>query len=237
MTTEDDFRRISYGDSSDQVVDLYPASRDMQQKTIILVHGGYWRTDFTKALMEPLVHFFRDFGVNVANIEYRRGPEQGWPVPLEDVRQAVAAVKEVVDGPIYGIGHSVGGQLVLLAEGQFDYVVALAPVTDATRVFEEGLGEDAAQEYFRVAPHDAVEVYRDASAIHQRALGKGTLLVHGNNDVRVPLEHSRVYAAKQWEADAPVDTFFMADLSHIDCIEPGHAVWSPIVQWMGLKKS
>lgn len=236
MATAEEFRRIPYGDSPDQVVDLYTASVGVQQKTIILVHGGYWRTEFTKSLMDPLAHFFREFGVNVANIEYRRGPEHGWPVPLEDVRRAVAAVREVVDGPLYGIGHSVGGQLVLLAEAQFDFAVALAPVTDATKVFEEGLGDDAAQEYFRATPHDEAEVYRAASAIHQPALAKSTLLVHGGNDVRVPLEHSRIYAAKQWEADAPVDAFFMASLSHIECIEPGHAVWSAIVQWMGLTK-
>ena len=237
MALDKEFRRIPYGDHPDQVVDLYAAPGGVQQKIIILVHGGYWRTEFTKTLMEPLAYFFQGFGLNVANIEYRRGPEHGWPVPLEDVRQAVAAVKDVVDGPTYGIGHSVGGQLVLLAEEQFDFIVALAPVTDAGRVFEEGLGDDAAQEYFQVGPDSAAEVYRAASAIHQPALDKGTLLVHGANDVRVPLDHSRVYAATQWAADAPVDAFFMANLNHISCIEPEHAVWNAIVQWMGLTKS
>lgn len=234
MATEEEFRRISYGNSTDQVVDFYPASGAIQQKTIVLMHGGYWRTEFTKTLMEPLVHFFRGLRVNVANVEYRRGPEHGWPIPLEDARQAVAAVKETADGPVYGIGHSVGGQLVLLAEDQFDFMVALAPVTDVARAHEEGLGDDAAQEYFQATPDDAAEVYRAASAIHQPVIGKGTLFVHGNNDVRVPLDHSRAYAAKQWAADAPVDAFFMANLSHIECIEPEHAVWGAIVQWMGL---
>lgn len=234
MATEEEFRRISYGDSPDQVVDLYLAFGAVQQKTIVLVHGGYWRTAFTKALMEPLVHFFRGLGANVANVEYRRGPEHGWPIPLEDVRQAVATVKEVADGSLYGIGHSVGGQLVLLAEDEFDFVVALAPVTDAVRVHDEGLGDEAAQEYFRATPDEAAEVYRAASAIQQPVMGTDTLLVHGANDVRVPLEHSRVFAAKQWEADAPVDGFFVANLSHIECIEPEHTVWGAVVHWMGL---
>lgn len=229
--------RLFYGDHPDQYVDLFDSPSATDLGTVVLVHGGYWRTEFTAALMDPLVTFFQSHAVPVANVEYRRGPEHAWPIPLDDVFAATTALKEHVTGPLCGIGHSVGGQLVLLAEKAFDALVALAPVTDAARVYTEKLGDSAAQEYFQQSPEQMPGMYAGASAVHQPGVHARTLLVHGNDDDRVPLRHSLDYAAAQWAADAPVDTLFLAALEHKECIQPDHAVWKYITEWMNIPVS
>lgn len=224
--------RLTYGEHPDQYVDLFRTPSATDQGIIVLVHGGYWRTEFTAELMDPLVSFFQNKGMQVANIEYRRGPEHAWPIPLNDVFAATTTLKEHTTGPFCGIGHSVGGQLVMLAEKAFDSIVALAPVTDAARVYAEKLGDSAAQEYFQQSPEQIPGTYASASAVHQPGIRASTLIVHGNDDDRVPLRHSLDYAAAQWAADAPVDTLFLATLGHKECIQPEHSAWNYINQWM-----
>jgi len=224
--------RLIYGEHPDQYVDLFKNSLATNAGIAVLVHGGYWRTEFTAELMDPLVSFLQARGMHVANVEYRRGPEHGWPIPLNDVFAATRTLQEQISGSFCGIGHSVGGQLVLLAEKAFDSIVALAPVTDAARVFTEKLGDSAAQEYFHQSPEQIPGTYAGASAVHQAGVTARTLLVHGNDDDRVPLRHSLDYAAAQWGADARLDTLFLATLGHKECIQPEHSAWNYITQWM-----
>ncbi len=224
--------RLTYGDDPDQFVEFFEAASKQDSTVVVLVHGGYWRSALTAELMEPLVQHFLSQDISVANVEYRRGVENPWPTPLKDVQSAVQTLREHTRGELFGIGHSVGGQLVLLAEKSFDSVVALAPVTDAARIYTERWGDDAAQEYFQRSPEAAPTLYASASAVHQAAVGTNLLVVHGNNDDRVPLRHSLDYVAAQWESGAAVDTLFLAFLDHLECIDPQHAAWTYIMQWL-----
>lgn len=223
--------RLSYGDEPDQFVTLYESTAG-GDGAVLLVHGGYWRSALTEELMNPLVEYFLREDIAVANIEYRRGPENAWPIPIEDVSAAVQLVRKHVSGHLCGIGHSVGGQLVLLANQNLDSTVALAPVTDTARVHTEGLGDDAAPEYFQRSPEEAPSVYASSSAVHQGAVEVPTLVVHGANDDRVPLRHSLDYTAAQWTAGAPVDTLFLHSLDHLECIQPQHSAWRYINDWV-----
>lgn len=224
--------RLTYGDDPDQYVDFFEATSKQDSTVMVLVHGGYWRSALTTDLMESLVRYFLNQGISVANVEYRRGVENPWPTPLQDVQRAVQTLGDHTRGELFGIGHSVGGQLVLLAEKSFDSVVALAPVTDAARIYTERWGDDAAREYFQQSPEAAPTLYASASAVHQAAVAANLLVVHGNNDDRVPLRHSLDYVAAQWASGAAVDTLFLAFLDHLECIDPQHPAWTYIMQWL-----
>lgn len=223
-----------YGEHADQHIYVHRTRVPFgHEPVIVVVHGGYWRERVSSEAIEGVVSHLLKAGYDVVNVEYRRGPAEGaWPIPRDDVRAAVAAAREHFgERTLIGLGHSVGGQLVLLAADQFDAVVALAPVTDAVRVQTEGLGEGAALEYFGATADEAAEAYAQASAVRQAAPTCPTLVVQGLLDDRVPPAHSFDYAAAH--AGAPIDLIIDHGADHAQVAEPDHQVWRLIEAWLG----
>lgn len=230
---------LHYGPDDAQCITLCKPNPDCEIRgTAALIHGGYWRARFDASLMDPLATDLADNGWAVANIEYRRGGDGGgWPDTLDDVRTALAAIasdarRNEAPGPLVGVGHSVGAQLALLAANLLDAVVALAPVTDVTRTYYEGLGEGAAAEFFGTDPISAPELYAAASPIQNLPIGIPSLLVHGANDQRVPAEHSLDYISKARAAGERVDFQSCDNLDHREAIDPQHAAWADVLHWM-----
>ncbi|GAA1497455.1 alpha/beta hydrolase [Paeniglutamicibacter kerguelensis] len=229
---------LFYGTDEAQHLSLsWPANVASPRGVVALIHGGYWRSSLYASLMEPLAASLLENGWAVANIEYRRGASGPWPAPLEDCRQALSLVEAVVrerrlQGPAISIGHSVGGQLALLTAGLADAVVALAPVTDAERTYNEALGENAAREYFGTSPAETPGIYRQASAVRQLPIHTPTLLIHGANDSRVPIGHSRDYVHAAQAAGSPVFLREYKELSHLEDIDPLAAHWPDVLAWI-----
>ncbi|EMY33152.1 esterase family protein [Arthrobacter crystallopoietes BAB-32] len=230
---------LSYGPHAPQTIECWDAAVPGPARGVaVLVHGGYWRARFDASLMVPLARDLALHGWAVANVEYRRGGNGGgWPETGQDVRSAVAAVaatrwRQSHPGPLVGVGHSVGGQLALLTADLLDAVVALAPVTDTGRTYREGLGENAAAEFFGVSPEQAPEVYAGASPIRQLPLETPALVVHGAVDQRVPVEHSLDYLARARAAGDRTDFISPYDLDHLAAIDPSAQVWPSVREWM-----
>jgi acetyl esterase/lipase len=239
---------LRYGGSPDQVVEVMePSGRPLG--VAVLLHGGYWRAQFTRALMEPLAQDLLGRGWCVANVEYRRlgvedlqpslGAERPgtWPTSLVDVTAALGAVRDHLRGsglhlPVVSVGHSVGGQLALLTAGQVDAVVALAPVTDLARTREERLGEDAVRDVIPEPPQERPEAYAEGSPLHQLPVGRPTLLVHGDADTRVPLAHSEDYLRRATELSDDVELTVVPGLDHLGLIRPDAPHWPGVVDWM-----
>ena len=204
---------------------------------VLLVHGGYWQAPYMLDLMRPIAADLAARGWAVANVEYRRDAEGPWPVPEEDVRAGIAAVLASQwgrghAGPRVSLGHSVGGQLALLTAEAVDAVVALAPVTDVPRVWREGLGQDAAQRYFNASPEDEPEVYAAASPLARLPLRRPVLVVQGDADDRVPLDHSLAYASAAEMAGDSVQLEVYAGMDHFVVIDPAWDHWDDVVDWM-----
>ncbi|MFE2290984.1 alpha/beta hydrolase family protein [Streptomyces sp. NPDC059452] len=129
-------RTVAYGDHPDQVVDFY-APRDGRTGAplVVLLHGGAWRARYDRAHLSPLADFLARRGFAVANVEYRRGGEEGgrapgaeplagrWPETFDDVAAALDAVpalaaRELPEADVRRVvvaGHSAGGHLALWA--------------------------------------------------------------------------------------------------------------------------
>ncbi|MCG2623949.1 prolyl oligopeptidase family serine peptidase [Arthrobacter sp. I2-34] len=230
---------LQYGPHAPQTIECWdPDPGQPCHGAAVLVHGGYWRARFDASLMEPLVRDLTAHGWAVANVEYRRGGNGGgWPATLEDVQAAVDAVAATPwragwSGPLLGIGHSVGGQLVLLAAGRLDAVVALAPVTDAARTWREGLGENAAAEFFGSSPGQDPATYEAASPVWQLPVGVPLLVVHGASDQRVPVEHSQDYLVAARGAGDQVDFYSPHELDHLAAIDPATPTWERVRHWL-----
>ena len=77
----------------DQVADLYPPAGDGPFPVVVVVHGGFWRARFGLELMHDVCRDLQMRGLAAWNVEYRRlGTGGGWPVSLEDVQLAIAAL-------------------------------------------------------------------------------------------------------------------------------------------------
>jgi acetyl esterase/lipase len=231
-----DAQRFSYGDHPEQHLDVIGAD-DAARGTVVLLHGGYWRGALTSALMEPIARDLAGRGWTVVNVEYRRvDAGGGWPLPREDASAACRWVAEQVaagglTAPVVLIGHSVGGQLALLAAqaapADVAGVIALAPVTDVLQTLRTGLGEDAAVAVLAGAA-DPESTAVDASPLAHLPVGVPVVVIHGRDDVRVPIEHSLRFADAARRAGDDIRLHALDALEHRAAIDPSGGHW-PLV--------
>ena len=169
---------ISYGESIDQIIDIYNGEGPL----VTLIHGGYWRPVNNREHMRALAGKLVTHGFRVANIEYRRDP--GNPQKLfDDVNKAL----ELLSDSIALVGFSVGGQIALVSKNETHKLILLAPITDLERTKSENLGEGAVRTFFgdsNLAPFDPM----------LRSYNQHLYVIHGDADDRVPIEHSRDFA-------------------------------------------
>lgn len=222
---------LRYGPHDDQRIELTSPSGP-QRGTAVLIHGGYWRSRFTADLMHPLVRTLTARGWLVANVEYRRG-SAGWAATSEDLDLAMTSARAVTpQARVAIIGHSVGGQLALLAGREADAVVALAPVTDVIRGYDEGIGDNAVAEFFRDPPEVRPDLYGEASPVVQVPPRGAVFVVHGRDDSRVPIAHSRDYVTAARAAGGDIDFLQPPRLSHLDAIDPRAPHWPQVHAWL-----
>ena len=94
---------VAYGGHPDQVADV----RRGGERNAILLHGGFWRPEWTRSTTRALAVDLAVRGWTSWNVEYRRSG-------LEDMLADVAAALERC-GAGTVIGHSAGGHLALWA--------------------------------------------------------------------------------------------------------------------------
>ena len=213
---------------------------------VVFVHGGFWRQQFDRTHTRPLAQALAADGWAVVTPEYRRtGGDGGWPTTVEDVGAALESVPGI-DAVAPGrldladvtlAGHSAGGHLAMwhaLRPGSAAGVrqaVALAPVADLHEAHARGLGDGAVAELMGGSPDDLPEEYDAANPV-RRLTGEGAAdnegtagiagitdvtVIHGDQDVQVPVDMSR---------DLPGVTYVeVPGADHFAVIDPLSAAW------------
>ena len=120
---------VLYGDHESQTYDLYlPAHRDLNTKTLILVHGGGW-TSGDKADMDAFIALVQKDLPNTAvlNMNYRLADEtsEAYPMQINDITSVVnhlnANLEDYQISDDFGfIGTSAGAHLAMLWSYAFD---------------------------------------------------------------------------------------------------------------------
>lgn len=211
--------KIEYGSAPSQYGHLYhaadPADLPAVVRPVVLIHGGYWTTEFGLTIESAIARRYAERGALVWNIEYRRigEPGGGWPNSLTDVVAALTALDEqarnalpdevarVVDWSSVGVvGHSAGGQLAVAAVARLGARTAKTRITTVVAqsaaldlVGAGKAGRPSVRAFLGADYADAPQRYRDASPLEAPVFDAHVVAVHGDKDTAIPVAVSRDY--------------------------------------------
>ena len=134
-----------FGPDPSQVAELHLPRGPGPHPVAVVLHGGYWQTQYGKLVCRPLAADLARRGYAAWNLEYRRlgaGPDSrggggGWPMTFDDIAQGIDALADVAATGLTAhegsgrllprhpapldlarvslVGHSAGGQLAMWA--------------------------------------------------------------------------------------------------------------------------
>ena len=256
--------RVAYGTEPAQFGHVYHApevtEHDRPIRPVVLVHGGYWSTDFGLTIETAIARTFAERGAVVWNVEYRRLPGgtapgdagAGWPATGRDV---IAAI-EALDGPVRRalpagvaqrvdwnsvavVGHSAGGQLAVWAVAQLGGRTAASTITTV-------VAQSAVLDMVRAADRPSVRAlmgrdyadipqrYADASPLHQPPFGAHVVAIHGGADRSIPAEMSRHYVRTAGENGQSAELIVVPDEGHDAFVDPRSVCTRQTVRVLGI---
>lgn len=251
---------LRYGPDPSQFVELtLPDSTTGPAPVAVVVHGGFWRSEYGLDLGRPLAATLPGRGWAALNIEYRRvGNGGGYPATFTDVAAAIdllagAAAAAARDRDVeldltrvVTIGHSAGGHLAAWAatragqdEGApgagpavaISAVVSQAGVLDLIACAGEHLGGGAAQAFLGGEPNQVPDRYRATSPIERLPLGLPTLCVHATGDGNVPISQSEAFVTAALAAGDDAELAVVQG-DHFVVIDPANQAWTLVLDWL-----
>jgi acetyl esterase/lipase len=195
---------------------------------VVFIHGGFWRARYAADTIAPLAQACGRLGLGVWNIEYPRVglPGGGWPGTARAVAGAVdGAIAQGHGRPVILVGHSAGGHLALWAAHGRSVAgaVSLAGVTDLRAAHAQWLGAGAVRDFVGGEPTE--DFYAAASPIERLPLGVPVLLIHAEDDDRVPIEQSVTYASAATAAGDSCELERLPGGDHMEVIDPTGRAW------------
>ncbi|WP_427135750.1 alpha/beta hydrolase [Pseudarthrobacter sp. S9] len=117
--------KYHYGDDSSQWGELFLPDAAASKGVVVVIHGGYWRSQYGAELGEPLARDLATHGMAAWNLEYRRaGNGGGWPHTFADVLAGIDKLGDISGehglglNRVVALGHSAGGHLAVWAAGR-----------------------------------------------------------------------------------------------------------------------
>lgn len=242
-------RRSAYGPGPAQFGELYlppnrpnPPNPPNAVGTVVVLHGGFWRSAYDLSLGRPLARDLAARGYAAWNVEYRRvGNGGGWPTTFEDVAAAIdhLARLDLDTSNVVTVGHSAGGHLAVWAAGRgglpdgapgarpavrVTAAVAQAGVLDLATSARNGVGHGAAIELVGADPHREPQRWAVADPMAQLPLGVPVLCVHAPDDDTVPFAQSEGYVRAALAAGDPAGLIRAAG-DHFTLIDPDSPDW------------
>jgi acetyl esterase/lipase len=253
---EDGVEVIAYGDEDElQRGALSLPAGEGPHPVVVLVHGGFWRPEYDRSLMDPLATSVVAEGWAAWNVDYRpSGEGGGWPATFTDVATAVDHLDALAGEHgldlerVAVVGHSAGGTLALWSAARSglpadapgaDPVVVPAAVVSQAGVVNlaagslEALGRGAVDDLMGGSATTHGSRYGLASPIERLPLGVPTYLVHGRADPIVPAVQTETYRDRATDAGDDVTARLLDAVDHFAVIEPLHPAWQGVTEWLG----
>ena len=237
---------LRYGDHAEAIIDIHlPRESEgtvaQGRGLLALFHGGFWKVGYDRIHTRPLAAALAAQGLVVATPEYRRvggtgDLTGGWPQTFDDVTDAIRSLPGLVEkldiAPTRTtvLGHSAGGQLALWLANEphrIHRVIGLAPVADLRHAAAAGLGGGAVPALLGGSPEEVPDRY-DATDPATRLTSRpncDVLVIHGVEDLVVPIENARRLAARH----PYVVMRELVGVEHYGVIDPRSGAW-PVVR-------
>jgi acetyl esterase/lipase len=246
--------KIAYGDNEWHFGELRLPVGDGPHPVALVIHGGFWYHPYGLDLMDAMADDLTARGCATWNIEYRRVGHEGggWPGTLLDVAHAADYLRELAKSypldltRVVAIGHSAGGHLALwlgarhkLPEDSDVYmanplpltgIVSQAGVTDLDLMWEVRQVDSPVVRFLEGTPEELPVRYAHASPRRLLPLGVPQVLVHGVDDVNVPLVLSTSYEKAARQAGDNVRLIELPGVEHFKVIDPKSEAWPPIAE-------
>ncbi|MCW2748615.1 MAG: alpha/beta hydrolase [Nocardioidaceae bacterium] len=230
--------KSSYGSDASQFGQLYLPDSTEVLGTVVVIHGGFWSSQYDLSLGAPLAADLAKRGWVAWNIEYRRlGNGGGWPTTFEDVAAAIdhlATLKDehpVIDlGRVLTLGHSAGGHLGTWAAGRTDPrvpltgIVSQAGVLELARASRESVGNGFVDQLMGTTAAADPALFARADPSAQLPVGIPVHAVHARGDQMVPFDQSSRYVAAARAAGDDA-TLVEVEGDHFSLIDIRSAAW------------
>ena len=244
--------RLHYGPDPLQFGDLRLPQGTGPHPVAIVVHGGFWRAQYSLEYAGHMCIALRRLGIATWNLEYRRigNPGGGWPNTFLDVAQGadhlrILAKQYPLDlKRVISVGHSAGGHLALwlaarrrlqsgdpLASPDRVAIRGSAPiagVVDLRRAWELRLSNGVVAELMGGPPDKLGDRYRSGSPIELVPLGIRVRLLHGTEDTVVPIEISNSYQKAANRAGDDARLVVLAGADHFAPVDPRSDHWPTV---------
>jgi acetyl esterase/lipase len=129
--------KYHYGEDPSQWGELFLPEVAAPRGVVVVIHGGYWRSQYGAELGEPLAKDLAAHGMAAWNLEYRRaGNGGGWPNTFADILAGIDKLREIAAehglglDRVVALGHSAGGHLAVWAAGRSRLAGLGAPEVD-----------------------------------------------------------------------------------------------------------
>ena len=245
--------RVPYGAEAAQFGQLWLPQAGGPHPVVVLLHGGYWRARYGLEYFGHAAAALRDERLAVWNVEYRRlgEPGGGWPGTFQDVGRALDALRGLAErspldlGRVVALGHSAGGQLALWAAARHRLsgggplvvpdplrragAIALAGVVDLRRAWELQLSDGVVNDLLGGSPREVDARYRSTSPFELLPFEVPQVLIHGTDDVNVPLELSERYHRAALAAGDPCELHVLPGAGHFEVVDPRTAAWQRVL--------
>ncbi len=221
-----DLETIRYGDQADQFGHLRLPPGGGRHPLVMVVHGGFWRHQWTFDTSAALARDLTRRGLATFNVEYRRlGMGGGARVTSGDLALAASHIARhpAIDATRMAIlGHSAGGQLAVteaVRSGRFRLAVALGGVLDLEQAITDGVGEGAPLEF--LGEEDPAEY----SPIRLLPFATPLIVAHGIGDEVVPVVQAERFLAVAGDG---VTAMLFPDTGHSEVLDPAHHMWRSV---------
>lgn len=247
--------RVYYGNDSLQYGDIRIPQGSTSAPLIVVVHGGAWLKEYTLDYMNPFCKALTKAGFITWNLEYRRIGDEGggYPGTFTDIASAMDCIptlttlehlKGRIDfNAIILLGHSAGGHLAVWAGSRSHIpqnhilgaanplpirgVVSLAGVLDLQEAFESGLAEGAVRQL--LAPYAPDALYPVVSPFAMVPADVPVMIIHGIDDMEVPLSASKAYAQKVRALNGAITCTTVHNTDHFSLTDPYGPAWKEIL--------
>ncbi|UVJ39676.1 alpha/beta hydrolase [Arthrobacter sp. CJ23] len=211
-----------YGDHPSQWGELFipenhgakhPGFSALADGVAVVIHGGYWRSQYGAELGEPIARDLAARGIPAWNLEYRRaGNGGGWPHTFEDVLAGIDHLSDIAEehglklGKVVALGHSAGGHLAVWAAGRRR--LSSIGAQDAERQLQRN-PEETAVHLTGVVSQSGLLNLAEAERLN---LSNGAVCnLMGGDSVRYPKRHRFADPMSTLPIDVPVFAVHAAD--------------------------